>query len=435
VAVLMQEHLRDGDNPKEYVSNWTERIIRLVKEGKYPQKSIDTLQLEQDEREILNRFENVSLSWITDSEVVFDTKSQPRGEFDTVVVRNNIRDKLNLKNLKKQFACGEEVGVTKRGELEGKDTKEVKTTAATSRRRFEEEKVETVSIRIANEIKNNDVKQLIQKQTSSKIEKRNLPKIDDKALSLFDQENYPAISFNEDKKEALNSQIKFEKTASYKSNRKFERSRSPNLAIDLIRNETLAWTIDLFNGIKSYFLTSDSDEEGGSISSCFGCSKKAQKRSKKITPQSHKIRVTSQLRISKKYFKVDNHQRWKSREFLDNRIVENVVRGEIEPRTSQINEENITGKNSFSSAKKKVFEGSQDRVTNNSSKPQSKLRSDKMDSEVKDKLNLQQKGFSAGMNNLNWVVEEAEFQAYERQGNLKINTFELDRLDAERVSN
>ena len=99
----MKHHLKDTDNAAEYVSNCADRIIQLVKEGAHPRKSLDTLQLEMDEREILNKFENVSLSCISDSEVVFDTKSQPKGEFDTVVVRDNVRDRLNLKNLRKQF--------------------------------------------------------------------------------------------------------------------------------------------------------------------------------------------------------------------------------------------------------------------------------------------------------------------------------------------
>lgn len=68
-------------------------------------KSLDTLFLELEEKEIQRKNQYSEDTLLTESDIFVNNKadSNSADDFNTVVVRNNIKDKMNLKNLKQQI--------------------------------------------------------------------------------------------------------------------------------------------------------------------------------------------------------------------------------------------------------------------------------------------------------------------------------------------
>lgn len=95
---------------------------------------------EFEEQEIQKKFEGLGESILTDSDI-FESQEyktpKNEDEYGSIIIRNNIQDRINLKNLKKQFSCKQRMESQRSYNPESPRTKnqEVKTTAATSQRR------------------------------------------------------------------------------------------------------------------------------------------------------------------------------------------------------------------------------------------------------------------------------------------------------------
>jgi len=146
---------------------------------------------------------------------------------------------------------------------------------------------------------------------------------------------------------------------------------------------------DLFVGLLDYFNHEDSsDDEGGSIVRCFGCSKNSKK--KHISHKDRRIRAISQARLSKeKYFNMEEIiSKSKSKEFLSNNNLQMIrvksltrVQTDVDrnSNTATLNSGNV--RNSDSKRTPNRPESSQEMKTNQSTKPHSKMiSSDILDS-------------------------------------------------------
>lgn len=95
-------------NQAEYISNCALKIMSIVNQAQRVDKSLDTLQLEHEEKELQNRLQELGQSFITESDNLFDKVDQEisrkdRDNFGSVVVKDNVKDQRNLRNLQKQF--------------------------------------------------------------------------------------------------------------------------------------------------------------------------------------------------------------------------------------------------------------------------------------------------------------------------------------------
>ena len=462
----------EGGNEKqqaEYISSCALKIMSLVNHQNKNEKSLDTLQMIHDEKEIENRLGGESQSFLTESDHMFDEIEPNSGtklqNFDTVIVRNNVRDRLNLKNLQRQFVWDQLAGVTPRDQFEDPANlkQEIKTTAATSKRRLEEEKEEPLNIKVSNQVKNKGF-HIPQKKNLSvssseeiktnKVEKNQ--KTERETSPPFDYEQLMNDRGQSEVREKIVIQPQILKPQEQRHISSYSKPRSIrenpvvqsaviNSSINMLRNETYQWTTDLFRGFMDYFLPDDSSEDDvGSIGSWFGCSKKQKRqRAKVITPQSQKIRATSQLRIGQKYFNVSQSlTRSKSKEFLNNQVIEHVMKQDSNNYGNQGSSlsHNVTHTN-FKKEKldamnpSKRPESSNDINTNHSSKPHSKLQSDQKQTTRRRKPSDSQlpvpKVIKANMSNLNWVKEEPESNqghADKHESNA-IENFELKQLE------
>lgn len=68
--------------------------------NKRSDKSIDTLMLEYEEKELYNKLQQIPESFITESDNILDdgnTQNSRKDELASVVIRNNVKDRLNYK--------------------------------------------------------------------------------------------------------------------------------------------------------------------------------------------------------------------------------------------------------------------------------------------------------------------------------------------------
>ena len=109
-------------------------------------KSLDTLMLEHEEKEIQAKLMAFGQSFITESENMLGSEhfqssiNHEEKENDTsIIIKENIRSHSNLKSLQKQFSWNQVIQVTTRDD-ESNRKMEIKTTAATTNRNnnFEE---------------------------------------------------------------------------------------------------------------------------------------------------------------------------------------------------------------------------------------------------------------------------------------------------------
>ena len=132
-------------NQAEYISNCALKIMDIVNKTQ-GDKSLDTLLFEYEEQQNMKRYEDIGESIFTDSDV-FTNKSKystPKNtnkqEYGSIVIRDNIKDRINLKNLKKQFKCSEAPDSQRSNCYKNQD---IKTTATTSqRKKYEDEKAD-----------------------------------------------------------------------------------------------------------------------------------------------------------------------------------------------------------------------------------------------------------------------------------------------------
>lgn len=126
-------------NQADYISNWALKIMDIINKKK-EEKSLDTIMFEFEEQEIQKKFDGLGESILTESDI-FENEGYKTPEddnkFGTIVIRDNVKDKINLKNLKKQFSWNQRMETQRTYNLESQGTKnqENKTTAATSQRK------------------------------------------------------------------------------------------------------------------------------------------------------------------------------------------------------------------------------------------------------------------------------------------------------------
>lgn len=297
-------------------------------------KSLDTLVFEYEEQEMYKKYRELGESFISESQNLDNESNNdyltPKAEqeYGSIVIRNNAKDKVNLRNLKKQFTCTDKIPVTRRENSDQLKQQDIKTTATTSRRKQHEE-----------------VKQVVK---GNKFESR----IDNVELNQFMPAkklpfDYMEISMSKDqmsKPETENNGVIMEKNqgdnsifkihsripSSYNKQRpdSVPDSNAKQVGNELII-ESVNFLSDAFAGILDAFLPQESDDDGNlSIASCFGCGKKSARRNKMITPRSRRVRATSQFRMNNdNYFKIGkSNARSKSKEFLNNDIVTQMIK-------------------------------------------------------------------------------------------------------------
>ncbi|CAI2359884.1 unnamed protein product [Moneuplotes crassus] len=395
-------------NQADYISKCAVKIMDIVNQEK-GNKSLDTLLLELEEKEIQNRYQNSEDTILTESDI-FDSKKQsiqkPNGEFDTVVVRNNVKDKINLKNLKNQFSKNSGVCTqrTKVPDINDVKTIEVKTTAATSQRK------NNLEIKTESEINQFVPNKLpfdymaISKEKAPKFIARKEYEFEDSTTKNQNQNNQHTTP-EEDKDE------RFSQSNSSESISEDARMKQIGTEVILDSYNILA---DAFASLTDTFLF-EANQNKSSFGSCFGCGKK-QKTNKMITPRSRRIRASSQLRINNKKFFImgSSLARSKSKDLKSN---DNYQKFKENSKSSEqsLNKPKVAGKPPF--YKDSVLEEelkrpqrSNDIVTANSSKPQSNLQSEKRDKINDFPKNYQPpyKVITANMNDLKSVKEELE---------------------------
>ena len=141
------QHLKNSNtkiNEAEYISNCALHILKMINSQRGPNdKSIDTLMLELEEKELQTKLQHFGNSFITESENLFEQDekfySKSKSNEESVIVRDHIKHESNLKNLNKQFRYNNAIQNTSRDKNANRK-EENKTTAATSNRKhhFEE---------------------------------------------------------------------------------------------------------------------------------------------------------------------------------------------------------------------------------------------------------------------------------------------------------
>lgn len=139
-----QNMIKDSPEGKSgqanFISQCALQIMKIVSTATHMDKSLDTLQLEHEEKEIQNKLNAIGESFISESDI-FQEQYQTPSYKDTVVVKQGIKDQATIKNLKKQFVYNQPIVVTQRTEGAQSNKNEVKTTAASSKRKQPEDYV------------------------------------------------------------------------------------------------------------------------------------------------------------------------------------------------------------------------------------------------------------------------------------------------------
>jgi hypothetical protein len=252
-------------------------------------------------------------------------------EYESTVIKDETKDKKNLRNLQKQFTCNDKLLVTRRDNSNQQTIQENKTTAATTnRKRYieeEEEKEKVKPHKFESRIDNFELNQF--------TPVRKLP-FDYMNVSISNQivnvdsptkqRNVGAYQIQHNSRLPINNKV-----PSSFIEKKHESVPENNVmqAGTEILLESFNLLSDAFAGILDNFLPQDSDDDGNrSIASCFGCKKKPIKKNKMITPRSRRVRATSQFRMNPdRYFKIGKEPaRSKSKEFLDNNTVTQMIK-------------------------------------------------------------------------------------------------------------
>jgi hypothetical protein len=96
----------------EYISSCAVQIMKMVTSPKAENdKSLDTLMLEHEEKEIQSKIMAFGQSFISESEHMLESDNlqtsfvnENQQNEESIVVRGNVKSNSNLKNLRKQFA-------------------------------------------------------------------------------------------------------------------------------------------------------------------------------------------------------------------------------------------------------------------------------------------------------------------------------------------
>ena len=405
----------------EYISNCALKIMSIVNEAQRIDKSLDTLQLEHEEKEIQNRLQELGQSFITESDNLFDQDNlhKDRHNFGSVVVKESVKDQKNLRNLQKQFQWNQVIEVTKR-DAGTHRREEVKTTAATSKRQQQETEFPKPPVKMRdNKLDISDDngvrRKLFPTETSNK-----------KIVPFEYEVDNTKVKDNSSTSKSKQNKDFVESIQNDKSNRHMRASPSEELGVWDIDVPLMTYVAlsDCFNGLLDFFLPEDdSDEETGSFASWFGWGKKASKKPKTITPRSRRIRATSQLKlVNNEYFNIGARMtRSKSKEFLNNQTITQMLRAKSSTgqRTGTDMDSNVITTNSgkFQSDLKNNLSrpGTSNEVkTNHSSKPQSNIQSEKKEQHLKKRKlsnktsELPPKVIHANLNDLKCVREENE---------------------------
>ena len=140
----------------EYISSWAVQIMKMVTSPNgNNDKSLDTLMLEHEEKEIQSKIMAFGQSFISESEHMLDSDhlhtsyaNEDQEIEESIVVKGNINSNSNLKNLRKQFAWNQLVHITSRDE-DSNRRMDIKTTAATTNRNHNLDE-QTVNIKAGN---------------------------------------------------------------------------------------------------------------------------------------------------------------------------------------------------------------------------------------------------------------------------------------------
>ena len=86
-------------NQAQFISQCAIKIMKIVSNATKNDKSLDTLQLEYEEKEIYNKLVQIGESFISESDIFQEQYNTPsnKGSF---VVKNAIKDQATIKNLK-----------------------------------------------------------------------------------------------------------------------------------------------------------------------------------------------------------------------------------------------------------------------------------------------------------------------------------------------
>ena len=133
-AQAMINNEGSDSNQAQFISQCAVKIMKIVSKATTNDKSLDTLQLEYEEKEIQNKLGQIGESFISESDIFQEQYNTPsnKGSF---VVKNTVKDQATIKNLKKQFLYDEVAQVTRRNKDEQMVKNEIKTTAASSKRK------------------------------------------------------------------------------------------------------------------------------------------------------------------------------------------------------------------------------------------------------------------------------------------------------------
>jgi hypothetical protein len=242
-------------------------------------KSLDTLVFEYEEQEMYKKYQELGESFISESqnlnnESINDYSTPKNGhEYGSIVIRNNAKDKVNLRNLKKQFTCPDKIPVTRRENADQLKQQDIKTTATTSRRKQHEEGEKVVKVnKFESRIDNLELNQF--------MPQKKLP-FDYREISMSkDQISKPGTAENgiiSEKNQVSDSIFPIHSRIPSSYNRQrpdsVPDSNAKQVGNELII-ESLNFLSDAFAGILDTFLPQDSDDDGNlSIASCFGCGK------------------------------------------------------------------------------------------------------------------------------------------------------------------
>ena len=98
-AQALIKHEGSDTNQAQFISQCAVKIMKIVSNAENNDRSLDTLQLEYEEKEVYNKLVQMGESFISESDIFQEQYNTPsnKGSF---VVKNAVKDQENIKNLK-----------------------------------------------------------------------------------------------------------------------------------------------------------------------------------------------------------------------------------------------------------------------------------------------------------------------------------------------